>query len=307
VQPISQTNIFVWINSLLSRATLLLLLCAAPLAQAPMKTYQHSTGITFQYPAQWELREQQEQLFLLPGDLEKNAQGQPIELLLMGAQEAEGVTSPTDARVAEFFAGQLRQLVPTLKQMGVAETLNTGLGKAAVFTFEGADTQGLEMRVKVFVTLYEGSGIFLTHLAPKKSAGKREAQTRSIFTSLRQGPRQVDAALVGTWRRSQYIRTSPGGSASMSNTTWFYYVFQADGTFAYIASSRTFGNTADLGIIANSSGNDVTRGRWQVTQNGTLRLSYDGKEEVLAYKVYRNGVDIGPPGAKPTFYDRYAQ
>lgn len=302
-------NSFISVLSFRALTTVMLLpgFCLTVPAQSGLKTYRHPAGVDFQYPASWELREQQNQFFLVPSDIEKNAKGQPLELLLLGAQEAEEISSPADPQVADFFAANLRQLVPDIRQTSQATPVSTGLGKGAAFTFAGTDTTGLAVQAYVYVTLYEGTGIYLTYLAPKKIIGKREPAVRRVFASLSKGQRQLDPALVGTWRKSIYVRTAPGSSGTISETTYIYMTFNQDGTAAYAETARMFGSLSDLSVLAQSSGGKSYQGNWRVN-NGRVLLTWEnGLAETLEYHVYRGAtgdieLKIGAPGTKLSIF-----
>ncbi|WP_442889074.1 hypothetical protein [Congregicoccus parvus] len=111
-----------------------------------MHTYTHSSGLSVRHPADWTVREDGFSVLLLPPDPARDAQGQPLELLLFGTQDAEGVTSPADPAVGDYFAGELARVVPGIQRSGTPRTVACDLGAAAAFDYVGADSTGLAVR-----------------------------------------------------------------------------------------------------------------------------------------------------------------
>ncbi len=253
---------------------------------AQLNTYQHPSGLAFDYPPGWQAQANGERIMLTPAGAAKDAAGQPLEVSWLAGEDAEGITSPQDERVASYLEGQLRQMLPRAARQPGSRTVQTGLGEAVVLPF--ADTSG-GLAVEAYVVLNEGTAVILLHAARKDLLTKRQAEMTGIFASLRQGPPPSTnaAGMAGVWRRSQYVRTAPGGGGgSISSTTWFYFQFAEDGSFAFAERDRISGNTADLGVILSRNGGaQVRRGRWSAA-DAMLRLNWaDGTVENFPYTV----------------------
>jgi hypothetical protein len=274
---------------------------------AEVKTFQHPSGISFQYPAAWELRRQGNLLALIPEGFVKDEKGQPLELLLLGSEPAPGIASSTDPRVSSFLEDQLRRLFPVVKRVRNPEPFATPLGTGAAITFESVQG-GVELRQRIYVLVHEQTGIFLAHIARRDIADKRDASARQIFTSFRRSEPQVDQALLHTWRRENYSRSNDATS-SVSNSTNIYWRFLPDGTVLYSTRSQTFADTAGLGVTASAdSSSGVARGKYW-TQNGVLNITWsDGTRETYEYNVFRASFDgsfnlgLKRPGQEKIYY-----
>ena len=287
------------------------LLAAEALAQQPaMATYKHPSGVFFQYPGNWQISEAQQALALLPPDLAKDEQGQPAEILLLSAEDADGITSATDPRVAAFFEQQVRQKFPNAKRVGEPETVRTGLGAGVILTFEGTGDGGVELRHRVYAAIHEETGIFLAHMSRKDIAARRDNDAKTIFISLGAGPAQVDPALAHLWlRKEYYFSPSSGlpGGASGSSTTYIYWQFDQEGNVMYASRSHLFMNTDSLSAIGQGdSAGDVWKGKYS-TKDGVLQVAWsNGDQETYNYRVFTDGglpkLKLQQPNAKKTQY-----
>jgi hypothetical protein len=282
----------------------LMMLAIPVILMAQEQTFRHPSGLEFTYPAAWVARTEGERVLVFPGDLVKDAAGQPLEVCWLAGEEAEGINSIQDPRVAAYLENQLRQWQPKVQRLPAARTLQTPLGEAAVLAFE---VPGAGLRMEAYAVLYDGSAIIMLHAAREDLLARRQPEMNRLFASLTRGqpPPASGADIVGLWRRSQYIRTSPGGPPGIiSSTTWFIFQFAADGSFRYVERDRISGNTADLGVIlSHDSGAQVRTGRWTAA-DGVLNLSWTGGlVENLPYTVTPIKLRLGA-GRRPMAFDR---
>ncbi|MEZ5357021.1 MAG: lipocalin family protein [Bryobacteraceae bacterium] len=275
----------------------------------PGKTLDHPSGIVLEYPASWQTRQEGGLVAMVPDGFAADEKGQPLELFLLGSESAAGIATPGDPKVIAYLEEQLGQLLGPVKRAGEVTTLTTTLGAGAVIPFEASPKPGAgPVAARVYVVLHEGTGIFLAHIARKDLMAKREAAAKAIFASFRARKRDVDAALLHTWRRENYTRSS-GNGASLSNSTYVYWTFQADGTVLYSTRSHTYGDTAGLGVIVQGdSTSDVSKGKYTL-QGSVMRIQWsDGTNETYEYNVFQSTFDgrtnlgLRPPGAKKKIY-----
>lgn len=285
----------------------LILLAIPVILMAQQQTFLHASGLEFTYPAAWVARAEGERVLVFPGDLVKDAAGQPLEVCWLAGEEAEGINSVRDPRVAAYLEGQLRQWQPKVQRLPGARTLQTGLGEAAVLAFE---VPGAGLRMEAYAVLHDGSAVIMLHAAREDLLTKRQTEMSRLFASLTRGqmpPAAAEAGIVGLWRRSQYVRTSPGGPpGTISSTTYFFFQFAADGSFQFVERDRISGNTADLGVIlSRDSGAQVRTGRWS-TADGVLKLNWsDGTVENLPYTVTATALRLALGGGRrPWSFDR---
>ncbi|GEM_PF-5611791 len=285
------------------RELLLILGATLTCAQSGMTTFQHPSGVSMSYPQDWQLDRKDETIFLTPKDAGSG------ETIVLGGEEAEGVTSVRDARVVRFFEQSIAKAVPLLRRVGEVKAADTALGPGITFSFAGKNPAGHEVEADVYVTLHQGTGIYLAHIAPAALVGKRRPVIQQVFASLRKSARQQDQALIGKWEKSEYRRTDSSGAlgraGTLSRTAYTYFVFLDDGRFAFIQTSSMSGNTANLGVIASSKSSDAERGTWW-TDSGKLNLAFENSDSaVFSYKVERGiptVLELITPAGSSTLY-----
>lgn len=281
----------------------LLVVCTVPaLAGGGTKTFSHPMGIKFDYPGNWDLKEDQTGLYLIPNAAPKNSQGIPQEFIVFQSTPAEGVSNPTAPNVVDWFDQLWAQGFPGMKRVGKAKPLQTGLGPGAAMTYVGNGS-----RHQVYVTLYQGQGVIMGHLVQNKKTSKLDSVVRTVFTSLSKGKVQVDPNLIRTWSRS-VTEGSPGLNASVYGSSTITWVFKADGTVLYSSKSRIDGNTQGLGVnIHSESDPSVYQGRF-VTSNKQLHITWSsGLEENYQYSVFLDhegtpSLSLTAPGEKAKYY-----
>jgi len=294
--------LFILLATLISVCLLLGTISVPALAGGNVKTFSHPLGIQFDYPGNWELKEDQTGLYLIPNAASKNAQGIPQEFIVFQSAPAEGVQNPTDPEVVAWFDQLWAQGFPGMKRTGPAKPVSTGLGPGAAMMYEGNGS-----RHKVYVTLFQGQGIIMGHLLQNQKTSKLDSVARTIFTSLNKGKVQVDPNLIRTWSRS-VTEGSPGLNASVYGSYTITWVFKADGTVLYSSKSRIDGNTTGLGVnIHSESDPSVYQGRF-VTSNKRLYITWSsGLEENYKYSVFLDhegtpSLSLTAPGEKAKYY-----
>lgn len=290
-----------------ARLAPLLMLALPVILMAQYQIYRHDSGLAFTYPAGWQVQAGGERVLVFPADVVKDAAGQPLEVCWLAGEEAEGINSVQDPRVAAYLESQLREWQPKVQRLPGARTLETGLGEAAVLLFE---VPGAGLKIEAYAVLHDGSAIIMLHAAREDLLTKRQPEMSRLFASLTRSqapPEPAEAGIAGLWRRSQYIRTSPGGPpGTISSTTYFFFHFAADGSFRFIERDRISGNTAGLGVIlGRDSGAQVRTGRWSAT-GGVLKLNWsDGTVETFPYAVTPTTLRLALGGGRrPWAFDR---
>jgi hypothetical protein len=139
--------------------------------------------------------------------------------------------------------------------------------------------------------VHEGTGVFLAHIARKDLAARRDEAARKVFASFKAGERQVDPALLHTWRGESFYRSADANS-SLANSTYVYWRFLPDGSVLYSTRSHIFGDTEGLAVtVSGDSSSGVSKGRYG-TQNGVLTIAWDdGTHETYEYNVFKASFD----------------
>ena len=254
------------------------------------KIYQHAIGISVRYPTDWQLQELGSALQLVPPGVVSNAAG-PTEAYLILGDGAQGIVSPSDPRVVQYFNQQIAQIAPFLVPMGQPEQLRSGAAPGILLTWEGTNPTGMVVRASLFVTILKGYAVGVLSLGDKARIAGRDPTVREIFYSLAAGAGQKDPAIVGAWRFWSYKGSSDGRFGS---TTDRRLVIQADGACAWTSggeSSGVFkgtnsaGETTWTGGVAGQSNSGVDRGQWSAANGELYVLWGDGSTSKWNYQV----------------------
>ena len=261
-----------------------------PAGGSTWKIHQHATGLSVRYPSDWQLRELGTALQLLPPDVVSNAAG-PTEVYFVLGQGAQGIVSPDDPRVVQYFNQQIAQIAPFLVPSSEPEHLRPGAAPGIRLAWAGTNPMGMAVRANLFVTILKGYAVGVLALGDKSRVSGRDATVREIFYSLAAGAGQKDPVVVGAWRFWSYKGSSDG---RFGTTTDRRFVLQPDGSCAWTSSgesSGTFKGTNSLGEntwtggVAGQSGGGVDRGQWSAANGELYVLWSNGNSSKWNYQV----------------------
>lgn len=284
---------------------------AIGIAKLEMQTYKHAVGFTFEHPKGWEVKEGEGNLLVMvPSDARKDEQGRPLELLMIGSDDASGINDLSDPQVMQYFDQQFAQMFPDFRRVGGTDKLQTLLGDGIVLSYEGKTPTGLDGKGAAYATLHRGSGIMLIHLGEKGAVVKRKGVARRIFSSFGWIQGQIDNNLVGTWRRSESDSSSIDSRGYIGGTTTKTWVFASDGTVAYGIGTAIYGHSAGSGYqisVDPRQKGSVSKGTWSVSQTTLTVLWDEGGTSTYEYKVFphvenQTGLKLVQPGAKKPLY-----
>lgn len=245
------------------------------------KRYDHPSGIGFNYPDSWQMREQENFMVLTPP---QKAGSQPSEQVLVGAEPMQGVSSLTDPAVIGWFDQQMLALLgdarrtdqPTTNKMGVSLLYSTGDGR----------------KHRVQYRKLAGLGAYVAHVG---ASSKHSAIADAIFASLG-GKLALDSALLGTWSRESVSMTdvsysADGGSSYAGSNAMFYYSFDAQNRVAYESSSAVYAQgSIEGGASSVSSIGDQPTDYGTYAANGS-RISIiwdDGSTTDWDYSIFQS-------------------
>ncbi len=79
------------------------------------KMYRHVTGLKFWYPHNWQVRELEEALQLIPDQVETTAKG-PAEIYFVSGESiaGTGIRNPDDPQVIQYTDQVVQSMLPTL-------------------------------------------------------------------------------------------------------------------------------------------------------------------------------------------------
>lgn len=252
------------------------------------KTHRHPSGYFFSLPETWQITENQMGMILLADDAPRDAQGNPLELMIASAVPAPNLTDPMDPQIGVFFDNEYRTYFPDFtRKPEVIETTNA-LGKTAIYTYTGPLPGGEVGLHHIYVTLHDNIGVYLIHLGKEDAVLKRQKTVEQLWKSLDKEPAQIDPSLIRSWSQSDF-ESSSGYGNTISSTTRHVWEFSPSGRVIY--AYKTFiSGTVDEGMAGGSYD-----GSWNVfegsvrTEGETLFVVWDtGETNEYEYRVFQD-------------------
>lgn len=265
--------------------------------------YNHPSGLGFNYPENWQLSEQDNFLVLTPP---QQAGSKAQELVLVGSEPMEGVSSLTDPEVIGWFDHQMMALLgdarrstqPATNPLGVTLEYNSGDGR----------------KHRVQYRKLEGLGIYVAHVGV---SSKNRNNVDAIFTSLG-GKLALDPALLGTWSRESVSMTdvsydAEGGSSYASSDAMYYYSFDEQNRVAYQSSNAIYAQGSSQGSTTSVSSigdQPVDYGTYSANGSRITILWDNGNNTEWDYSLFpsHDGTPamklIDPETGKHKFYER---
>jgi hypothetical protein len=183
----------------------------APALELPrMTSATHPSGFVARYPAAWGGKNVGEGFRLIPPDVESAPNQGPLEVLLLGRNDAGGSTKPDDPRTIDFFDRLIGKLYPNVKRDAAVEQASALAGSGVVLSYRGEVKAGIPALVRVYVMLDGTDRVYLLHAGRPDLVEKRSGLARHIFRSFGWRDEQPDPKLIGRWAR---VEASEAGSA----------------------------------------------------------------------------------------------
>ncbi len=273
-------------------------------APADWQTYKHALGHQLRYPPGWQLTETEAGLAFTPPDLARDPQGQPLELILINAAPAQGVTRPDDRRAVQLVESQLQALFPFLSRSGAPSVREVGGHPAAELLLAGTNPSGRRFEAVVVITLLNDHAVVGLVVAEPERARARAAQLRTMVGSAGRGEAQRDGRLVGTWRHEHHTFSGTFSSTSIRTIT-----LRQDGvcldsarTLASMTHSDAGGN--ETGSSSVDSGQDAPgQGTW-AADGRRLIMQWSGGVEEWEYELGGDAMLLKSGSGKPKLYQR---
>ena len=241
------------------------------------KEYVHASGGKFKYPANWEVREGDGYLQLVPPDAKAG------EIIIMRANQAEGATDPGSSEILAYLDSQIAESVPDATREGKPEQAVAGAGKGVILNWNGT-VEGRKSLIRGYVTIVKNYGIALVAVGSKETVEARDKVLRQVFQSIGWGQGKVDQKLVGTWNYWGYKGSTDGKFGREEKAQC---VLSADGKFSYTNSAET-NVSVDAGGLSSRRGNGWG-GTW-TADGATIILNFeDGSSESFSYRFEQQG------------------
>ena len=247
-----------------------------PLARG--KVYKHPTGGMLRYPQDWQVKENEEMLLLIP----PNQGAQQEAIYMVTAEDAEDITRPDDPRLIQVLEAQVAQLAPLLKRVGAVESVKSGANPGAGLVWEATGADGQAFRANLYVTIIKDQVVCLAGLGLKKRVMEDDKTLREIFGTFAWGAAQLDRDLIGVWHYWSYSSSGLGGPGMSSTETRRTCTLKEDGSFTWDGSTEGYisatnkdalGDVTARGAAASNRGTGA-KGTWAAA-DGKLYLTHD--------------------------------
>lgn len=271
--------------------------------------YKHPEGLSLRHPPEWTVQLPKTGLFLVPGDVAKNAQGQPLEIFVADADLADGVTDPASPRAAQLITKQVQSDFPFLHPQGQPERVTCRGGAGAIHHFAGTNPLGKPTMANVHVMITGDLAITLYAIGQADVVQKRMQTAKAIFQSYEfkrpaqaptPAPTQTPAAgkldpnLIGYWRH-----TNTYFSGGFSMTTDHHLLLAADGGAFW--NSDSAGGMGGVSIRSSGEGWKY-RGTWSVSGN-VLNFNWTSHGSTTeSHSYYIEGNSMLYKDAKPKLW-----
>jgi len=262
-------------------------------------TYRHPLGLMLSHPAGWRVQQAQAVLQFIPDDFDRNTE------LIVASEVSAPVPRIDDPAVLSYIDDSIRQAHPGLTRTGDPAPIKCRAGDGITLDYAGQLGDGRPGAAVVYSVLVDGSVVSLTAIATSERIAQRRLALADIFATFAAGAEagngaaaqpQVDPDLVGTWRQGRARHSSDalgGGTFDSSSTTYF---LAADGTYTTEHSSF-IGIDLPGGSGGSGRGTSQSTGTWSANGEFLVLRGPDGAIVVAGqYKVFRNGVEVYPPG-----------
>lgn len=253
------------------------------------KVYKHPTGGVLRYPQDWQVKEADEVLQLIP----PNQGTAPEVLYFVAAEDAEGITRPDDPQLIEAAEEQVTQFAPLLRRVGSVESVKSGANAGAKLAWEATGQNGQVIRAHLYITILKGQAVYLAGLGTRQRINQDDPTLREIFSTFAWSEAQIDRELIGVWHYWSYSSSGLGGSGMSSTETRRACTLKADGTFTWEGSTEGYisaankdslGEVTSKGAAASKRGSGA-KGTWAAGE-GKLYLTHDdGTYVAVKYTV----------------------
>jgi hypothetical protein len=259
--------------------------------------HRHPAGFTLACPAGWSVeRGEENALLLVPGDRD------PLEIYLVLADPASGITRAGDPRVAELVEASLTRLFPFLKRVGSSEPVATALGPGVRMAWEGVSPTDVAVRAEAYVVIAGDTAAELLAVGPRERLAQRSSRVRRLFASFASPqaartvpsgrpsrdravkPAKAQSPLARQWqqrlsgKKLTYLSSYSSGSSGGYNSR-YDLTLSADGTFVFQGNSSV--SIYVEGATGSSVGQESSAGSWRIVVLGgqpVLELKAEGKK-----------------------------
>lgn len=273
---------------------------------AGWKAYRNPVGLTFRYPASWNMTDINGLLLLVPPGA-KAAQGAtPTEIYAVIGTPAPGVRRVDDPRLLQMADSLIAQMFPYMRRSGDGET--TRLGgidgtSGLIVTYDGSNpTTGKPSRLRSYAVVQKELLLQIQALGERDKVAYRDSVLRQIYGSITAGPSMHDPQIIGNWAggesSSERVKTDAASGrlgSSVSSQSASKYRLSPDGTLEALTTSRSAISISSSKNIPESQRVDANldtgdqyqwkKGRWYAGHGKIVVIMEDGTGMNADYQV----------------------
>lgn len=293
---------------------------------AGWKAYRNPIGLTFRYPASWNMTDVNGLLLLLPPGA-KAAQGAtPSEIYAVIGTPAPGVRRVDDPRLLQMADSLVAQMFPYMRRSGDGET--TSLGgidgtSGLIVTYDGSNpTTGKPSRLRSYAVVHKELLLQIQALGERDKVASRDSILRQIYGSITAGPRIHDPQIIGNWAgvesSSERVKTDAASGrlgSSVSSQSASKYRLSPDGTLEALTTSRSAISISSSKSIPESQRVDANldtgnqyqwkKGRWYAGHGKIVVIMEDGTGMNADYQVVGGTLVVQFAGGASVRFTRF--
>ncbi|MEZ6185912.1 MAG: hypothetical protein R3F62_12995 [Planctomycetota bacterium] len=213
----------------------------------------------------------------IPPDLGTDAQGNPVELYVVNADQADGLTGPDSPEAQAYVQREIGAQFPRLQSKGAPQRRELRGRTIAIYAWSGTAPTGETVESRLYAAIEGKLVYFLFALGTGDRVERRGPILEAIVSSFGYSAPPKDERLTGYWR---YTRSTSDPASGFSMSTDHHLRLDADGR-AFFAT-QTAGGDANTSVITEDRG-WTKRGQWR-TEGKRLVVDWqDGGQLAVDY------------------------
>lgn len=261
--------------------------------------YRHPTGISFWYPAEWQIKMLSGIIQLIPSQVSSTPEQYESYFLTAENVAQLGITNPNHPQVLLYLDEQMallgQQLGVAFQRQGVSQA-PTRQGNGIRVDWTARSNYG-PVKARTYVSILNGYGLVFAAVGVKDRLEQRDAAIGRIFNSFSAGQGSLDYQLVGNWTlaSSQSLQNdstwvSSYDQAKFASETTSTLTFSQDGSWQRINKTEALMGSGSIWFEQKDE--KTYRGSWNAAQGQLFMLWEDQSFADYTYSLQQNRLMI---------------